>query len=259
MTATHNSKIKSLPVQLYEVIRITEGIPVFLEDHLDRLYQSARITGLGHLPDHNKLTRMISEYIALKNKPNGNIRLIFTYTSPSKPPQFEISYIPHYYPDQNEYSNGVKVGLLHADRPDPQAKIQNPGLRNRANQSISDHGFFEVLLIDSEGNITEGSKSNVFFIKNEMLYSSPAEKVLQGITRLKIMQICDNEGIPVFESAIPATTLDQYEGAFLTGTSPKVLAISSIEKINYRTDLPLLIRLQELYDQVIEDYLHERR
>jgi branched-chain amino acid aminotransferase len=167
----------------------------------------------------------------------------------------ELNFIPHYYPNHDEYTNGVKVGLLKAVRPIPHAKVQNSGIRDRANKAISDNCLFEVLLIDSEGNITEGSRSNVFFIKNETLYSTPVENILQGITRLKVMQICENAGIQVVESAIPVDSLDQYEAAFLTGTSPKILAIASIDNIIYKTDLPLLVKLQELYDKMVDDYL----
>ena len=253
MTAHQN--IHHDVIQLYEVIRITEGIPVFLEEHLDRLYQSALLTGMEHLPDSTSLAAMIKEYITIQKQDTGNIKLSFTFSSPNSAPKCELNFIPHYYPTQEQYTNGVKVGLLKAVRPVPHAKVQNSDIRNRANQSISDNHLFEVLLINSEGNITEGSRSNVFFIKNETLFSSPVASILPGITRIKVMQLCENAGIRVIEMAIPANTLDQYEAAFLTGTSPKILPISTIDNIIYNTDLPLLIKLRELYDKMVDDYL----
>ena len=252
-------KTSSDTIQLYEVIRITEGIPIFLEDHLDRLYHSAQLTGMDHLPGTVLLAEMIKKYVADQKKDTGNIKLSFSFGDPSKEPQSELNFIPHYYPTQEQYTNGVKVGLLNAVRPIPHAKVQNSDIRDRANQSISENNLFEVLLIDSEGNITEGSRSNVFFIKNETFYSSPVENILQGITRLKVMQICESAGIHVIESAIPANSIGQYEAAFLTGTSPQILPVSSVENISYKTDLPLLVKLQRLYDQLIEHYLRERR
>lgn len=246
-------------IQLYEVIRITEGIPVFLEDHLDRLDHSAQLTGVDHLPDFKSLAEMIQNFVSGQKKDDGNIKLSFSFNSLCSAPGCELNYIPHYYPTPEEYTYGVKVGLLHADRPVPHAKVQNSGIRDRANQAISDNSLFEVLLINSEGNITEGSRSNVFFIKNDTLYSSPVEHILQGITRIKVLQLCRDAGITVIESAIPLNTLDKFEAAFLTGTSPKVLPISSIDKIVYKADLPLMIRLQHLYDQLVEKYLQERR
>ncbi len=238
---TQQQNIHPDTVLLYEVIRIIEGIPVFLEDHLERLYHSASLTGMDRLPDSVSLATMIKEYISAQKKKTGNIKLSFSFSDPSAEPRCELIFIPHYYPTPEEYTNGVKVGLLQADRKIPHAKIQNSDLRKRANQAISDNTLFEVLLIDSERNITEGSRSNVFFIKNETLYSAPVEKILQGITLIKIQQICTSCGIPVVERAIPVNKLDQFEAAFLTGTSPKVLPISSIEKIVYKADHPLHI------------------
>ncbi|HEY3390599.1 MAG TPA: aminotransferase class IV [Prolixibacteraceae bacterium] len=246
-------------IQLYEVIRIIEGIPVFLEDHLDRLYHSAHLTGMNQLPDTVSLGKMIQEYILTQKKGNGNIKLSFSFSDPTKEPECELNFIPHYYPTKEEFTSGVKVGLLQADRKIPHAKIQNSPLRKRANQAISDNTLFEVLLIDSEGNITEGSRSNVFFIKNETLYSAPVEKILQGITRIKVQQICTLYKIQLIETAIPVNELDQFEAAFLTGTSPGVLPISAIDQIVYKADHSLFIKLQNTYNQLIENYISERR
>ena len=242
-------------VQLYEVIRITDGIPVFLEDHLDRLYHSARLTGMDLLPGQVSLAGIIKNYVSSQKRKTGNIKLTFTFSNLTSKPQFELNFIPHYYPTQEDYANGVKVGLLYADRPIPHAKIQHADITDRVNKIILDSSLFEVLLVDSEGNITEGSRSNVFFIKNETLFSPPGKKVLQGITRIKVLQICENEGIRVIESAIPANTTNQYEAAFLTGTSPKIISISSVELVVYKRDHLLIIKLQNLYNQLIDDYL----
>ena len=246
-------------IQLYEVIRIIDGIPVFLEDHLSRLYISAQLTGMDRLPKPASLEVMIKNYVSNQKQKTGNIKLSFSFSDHSTEPQCELTFIPHYYPSREEYTHGVKVGLMEAVRPIPQAKVQYTDIRDRANQLISDNGLYEVLLIDSDGNITEGSKSNVFFIKNDILYSASADKILQGITWIKVKQLCEKAGIQVIELAIPANTLGRYDVAFLTGTSPKVLPISSIENFAYKTDLPLLIKLREIYDKMIDDYLLPRR
>ncbi|MEI6143877.1 MAG: aminotransferase class IV [Mariniphaga sp.] len=245
-------KISKPAVHIYEVIRVIKGIPVFLEDHLDRLNRSAHLAGFENLPGTDEISKRIRNYIASENKDLGNIKLGFSFSDPAAEPGFTLSFIPHYYPTPEEYNSGVKVGLIKADRPIPNAKIQHADIRERANQVMEINGQYEVLFVDSDGNITEGSRSNVFFIKDGKLYSAPVEKILQGITRIKVLDICKKEGIEVNETVIPANSLEQFEAAFLTGTSPKVLPICSIEKINYETKLPLLIKLQDEYNQLIE-------
>ena len=245
-------KLPKPVVNIYEVLRVIGGIPVFLEDHLDRLNRSAHLAGFENLPGTDEISKRINNLIASEKKAIGNIRLGFSFSDPVVEPEFTLSFIPHYYPTAEEYIIGVKVGLLKADRPIPNAKIQHSDIRERANHAMELNGLYEVLLVDSDGNITEGSRSNVFFIKDEKLYSAPLEKILQGITRLKVLDICNKEGIEVIETDIPANSLGQFEGAFLTGTSPKVLPICSLENMVYNTKLTLLIKLQDAYNQLIE-------
>ena len=246
-------KLSKPLVHIYEVLRVIGGIPVFLEDHLDRLNRSAHLAGFEKLPGTDEISKRINNLIASEKKDIGNIKLGFSFIDPTTEPEFTLSFIPHHYPTPEEYINGVKVGLIKADRPIPNAKIQHSDIRERANQAMEINGQYEVLLVDSDGNITEGSRSNVFFIKNDKLYSAPVEKILQGITRIKVLDICKNEGIEVIETDIPANSLDEFDAAFLTGTSPKVLPICSIEEISYTTKLPLLTKIQDAYNQLIED------
>ena len=97
------------PVQLYEVIRIIEGIPLFLEDHLERLYQSACLTGNLQLPGPDSITALITNFLASQKRETGNIKLSFTFKQTTFEPQNELNFIPHYYPAQEEYTYGVKV------------------------------------------------------------------------------------------------------------------------------------------------------
>jgi len=252
-------KTNSDNVQLYEVIRIIEGTPIFLEDHLDRLYHSAQLTGVSHLPDSIALEKIIKEFLIDQKRDFGNIKLTLSFSDLLTEPQRELVFIPHYYPTNEEYINGVKVGVLYADRKVPQAKVQQADIRERANRAISENNLFEVLLIDSEGNITEGSRSNVFFIQNGTLYSAPEEKILQGITRMKVLQLCETSGVPVIRTAIVANEIHNYEAAIITGTSPKILPISTIDNVLYKTDIELILKLQKFYNQLIANYISERR
>src|ERR1035437_8371584 len=134
--------MKRHDIQLYEVIRVIEGIPVFLEDHLDRLYLSASLTGIKQLPDSHTLEEMIRNFIISQKKETGNIKLSFSFNESLSEPLLELTFVPHYYPTSEEYANGVKVGLMSAERPIPQAKVQNSGIRDKANLSISNNKLF---------------------------------------------------------------------------------------------------------------------
>lgn len=252
-------KLKEKPVQLYEVIRIIDNIPLFLEDHLERLFRTARLNNIANLPPYHEIVEKILNMIDDENRKMGNLKLTFTVTPSKVHPIMDIEFIPHFYPAEEKYTTGVKTGILEAERPNPQAKIQNMELRNKANLIMSKENVYEVLLIDHEGNITEGSRSNIFFIKGNQLFTAPDDKVLQGITRKKILELCDSHKIKVVKTAVPFSGLDSYTGAFLTGSSPKVLPVYSIHQIQFEPGLPLIRKIIDLYDKEIEFYLKSKQ
>jgi branched-chain amino acid aminotransferase len=247
------------PLQLYEVIRVIDSIPVFFEDHLERLYNSALLLRVENLPNEGDIEAKVLKLISAKNQQIGNLRLSFTISSPSVEPKFELDFISHFYPSGDKYESGVKVGLLQAERPNPQAKIQHLSIRKKANLLMSKENVFEVLLVDHKGNITEGSRSNVFFITKNNLITSPDEKVLQGITRKKIIQLCGDNNIPVIKKDIPLGEIVKLEGAFLTGSSPKVLPICAIGEIRFDPCNTLIKNIIGYYDKGIAEYLELKK
>jgi branched-chain amino acid aminotransferase len=257
--AKEKKSLTENPLILYEVIRVIDGIPVFLEDHLERLYNSARLSGVNNLPVYKVIEKMILKLIVDKNKQIGNIKLSFTISASNVQPKGELDFIPHFYPAEDKYRSGVKVGLLPIERPNPQAKVQNLSIRNKANLLMSKENVFEILLVDHDGIITEGSRSNVFFAKNNQLFTSTDEKVLQGITRKKIIQLCSANNIPIIKKEIHVGEIEQFEAAFLTGSSPKVLPISAIGEIRFNPGFPMIKKIIDLYDYAIEQYLENKK
>lgn len=251
--------MKEKPIQLYEVIRVIDNTPLFLEDHLERFYRTAELNNLSQIPDYQFVHEKIINLITDENPKMGNLKLTFTIKANENLSELDLIFIPHFYPSEEKYVTGVKVGILHAERPNPQAKIQNMELRNKANLIMSKENVFEVLLIDNEKNISEGSRSNIFFVKGDQLFTPPDEKVLRGITRKKILQLCESHQMPVIKKDIPFTEIPDFEGAFLTGSSPKVLPIYSLNRINFNPGLPLIKKIIRLYDQEINEYLEKHK
>jgi branched-chain amino acid aminotransferase len=242
---------------IYEVIRIFDGIPLFVEKHLERFNHSAMLAGLSNRFNINQITGNIIE-LAKKNQiNNGNVKLVFTFNQQTEPTQNElfIYFIPHHYPDDSDYKLGVKLITLIAERPNPNAKIHHADLRNQANELISHEVVYEVLLVNNEGFITEGSRSNVFFVDNKKVVTPPIEKVLPGITRELVIKICETQHIDFEEQMIDLSTLKKFQAAFITGTSPKVLPISTIDNLSYNPQNEIVQRIFQYYDKMIIDYL----
>ena len=132
--------------------------------------------------------------------------------------------------------------------------MMDQALRDATDAAIRAHDLYEVLLVDNGGQITEGSRSNVFFIKKGEVYTSPLHQVLPGVTRGKIIEIIKSKGIPIHEVPILASDIASFDAAFISGTSPKVLPISQVGETKLDVNNPLLRQIMKLYDQEIVNY-----
>lgn len=242
---------------VYEVIRIIDGFALFIEDHFARLKNSLKIKGVEFEMQYEDFQHYIAELVKLNQKNQGNIK--FVYNMDGATSDWYFSFIPHSYPDQKDYKNGVSVELLFGERANPNAKVMQQNLWDKANQMISDLNVYEVLLVDRDGLITEGSRSNVFFVKNNVFYTAPASLVLIGITRQKVNDCLAELGFPLVEFAVSAAGVGSYDAAFLTGTSPKVLPIRTIGKYGFDPDVQVVNRLIEEYDHRIEQYIQKEK
>jgi len=238
---------------VYEVIRIIDGRALFLEDHFERLVSSIHLGGLLFEMEFSEFRQHIIELTKLNRKQNGNVKFILSEVE--KVNQWSFSFIPHSYPSPIDYEKGVATGLFFAERENPNAKMLQKAVSEKANQSIADKQLYEVLLVDRNGKITEGSRSNVFFVKGNLFYTAPASKVLVGVTRKKVMECIDELDFTVIEEAVSASETGTFDAVFLTGTSPKVLPVNRIDTIHFNTKNIYVEQLMAKYNLMIDTYL----
>jgi branched-chain amino acid aminotransferase len=240
---------------VYEVIRIIDGKPLFFEDHISRFFQSLKEYNLENSITKKTLESQIKQLIAVNQVNIGNIKFYFNIVSGAAPVFFAY-YIPHSYPDVNDYLYGVKLTTMIADRNNPQIKAEQNELRSKTQELLKNTELYEVLLIHSQGFITEGSKSNFFMIKKNILYTSLSTDVLEGVTSKQIINLCQKNKIQVIQQRTQATELADFDAAFISGTSPKILPVNSINTITYSVNNELLKFLMKELDFLIENYLH---
>jgi branched-chain amino acid aminotransferase len=240
---------------VYEIIRIIQGIPLFLEDHLERFNSSIELAGNKPVMAVQQIPVLLQRLIRLNVVSEGNIMFLFQYPDPAGKPFFLAWFVPHSYPAESDYLNGVSLSLYHAERENREAKILQKELRARIRQKIEAEKVYEVLLVDSNGYITEGSRSNFFAIKNGRLYTAPANEVLSGITRKYIYKICRKKAIPILEEKVHETSLHEFDTCFISGTSPKVLPVSVIGKTRFNVRNQILLTIMQEYDAEISDYV----
>jgi branched-chain amino acid aminotransferase len=235
------------------VIRIIDGIALFLEDHFGRLVRSMQIQGLTFQMAYPDFKQNMAELVRKNQKMEGNVKFVYSIAEGNI--HWAFSFIPHSYPSQDDYQTGVTTDLLFAERRNPNAKVIQTVIRDKANQMIADRKLFEVLLVDHNGMITEGSRSNVFFVKGDVFYTAPATMVLVGITRQKVLDCLKELGFSIVEEAVCVHELSQFDAAFLTGTSPKILPIRLVGSQVFDVQDKAISRLMDEYNRMIQEYM----
>ena len=236
---------------IYEVIRMFKGNPVFFPDHMERLAASVRIQHKEPLTDGPSLRRDIIDLCRSDKKREANLKIVFNYNNSSA--NYLVYFIEPIYPSEDQYKNGVKGILYHAVRKDPESKVINHKLRSSIYHRLINEGGYEALLVNGNNLITEGSRSNIFFLKNDTLVTAPDNLVLNGITRKYIFEICREEKISVNLDCIKADDISEYEAVFMTGTSPMVLPFYCIGDKFFDVRVALMAKLRELYISKAED------
>lgn len=241
-------------VIIYEVIRMINGIPLFFDEHLMRLHYSANLAGYCIRMNDSEITHSIKQ-LSIENQVfNGNIKLVFQFLN-DKLSSFYCFFIKHSYPTELQYKNGVKVKFFPIERQNPNAKIVNSEYRNKTEEFVRENLIYEALLINKNGWITEGSKSNVFFIKNNFIFTAPKSMILSGITRQYVLKAANLRFVDVVEECVNQKDIGIYDAVFISGTSPKILPVSSIENINYNVEHPILLKIMSDYNDEITNYL----
>ncbi len=118
------------------------------------------------------------------------------------------------------------------------------------NEQAVQRDCYEILLVRN-GFITEASHCNVFFVKDNIVFTHPANAfILDGITRQVVLEICQNLEIAVREEGTPASKIFEMDEAFLTGTSTQIASIKKIDNHQFykgNTIGPVTKRLQEAF------------
>lgn len=238
----------------YEVIRLIDGKVLFLNDHLDRLQHSISGSGIDYPGNH----RIINNLALLVNEnpfSEGNIRISLQRSNEDKT-VLQCYFIPYFYPDSSMYEQGVKLLIYPHVRPNPRVKKWDDQFRNAVSKFILEHKVYEVALKNPQNQITEGSRSNIFFIdRTGRLITPPDRDVLKGITRKYVLEIAAKEGIQIEERKTATDAMDSMASAFISGTSPKVLPVKQIDDFYFDVDLPVLQNLMEKFELLVQKHL----
>ncbi len=238
---------------VYENIRVMHGIPYFSDLHVGRLFSSANSISL----QHDFSGGIISEYIKnladmLNAQETYNIKiLLIGGKKPEDVLLFLIPLRPH-FADRKLYREGVSLTTVQYERLFPNAKTLNMLQSYLTYRQAREHNYYEALLLNKNGHITEGTRTNFFLIKNNTIISAPKEMILEGVTKKIVLHLAGKNGYKREERLVSTAELSAYEGAFLTSTGAKIMPVRAIDLHTFAAIPDNVRRLMKLYDNYLD-------
>ena len=254
---------------LFETMRVYSGKIFRLEHHLDRLFQSARSIFIELPITKNEIQSAIYAAIKLNGLSDSIVRLTVTRgelgsgvnVDYSSPPTIVILVKPVKAISKKTYKEGIGIKLYK------KSAIRTQGISNKIKscnylsniilrENALKENFFEAILLDHNHNVTEGTISNIFIIKNNQLKTPILnEFVLSGIIRQAILDLCLENNIPFKEDRITERELYEADELFLTNSGIEILPVRNINhhKLKNRGTRPMTKHIHMLLLKSFEE------
>ncbi|MDC3161335.1 aminotransferase class IV [Gammaproteobacteria bacterium] len=252
---------------IWEGIRLVNNSWLFLDEHLDRLYEGCKAIDIWLDEDKKFLTNAIIETQKINNITDAaHARLMVTRGNKIKPfQQPSLSkdginlVIIMEHSEEHPNTDGVKLVTVPQVRGLPMS--QDPKLNShsklnciiaciQANKSGGD----EALMLDPLGFVNTTNSCNFFIVKNGEVWTSTGDYCMNGITRLKVIEICKNNKIPIYEKNFSLVDVYSSQEAFITGTLGSLTQVTNVDDRligNVNHGWPVTEKLRKLYKDLI--------
>ena len=235
---------------VYESMKVRGGIVYFVDQHVERLFSSADDIGITHPFTREDIKQYIGDLVAKLELDACNIKILLI--GGREPLLFIIPLAP-LFPDRKLYSQGASTITVQYERPFPHAKALNMLQSYMAYKKAKENDCYDALLLDKAVNILEGTRTNFFAIKDKTLFTPPKERVLEGVALRTVILAAQKNGFTVQEADISEALLEEYDGAFLTSTSSKIMPIKQIDDFIFSSISENLRELMHLYNTFLDD------
>jgi len=259
---------------IWEGLRVHAGQPLFLDAHLDRLFEGAKAIALDIGRTRRELTRAITDTLAANSMTDGvHIRLMVTRgtkLTPYQDPRVTLGpatlvIIPEYKTAKPEtLQRGLKLFTVHVRRGAPD--VQDPKLNSHSKLNCITAciqaytaGADEALMLDPHGFVATCNSTHFFIVRRNEVWTSSGDYCLGGITRANVLRLCRANEIKAFEKNFSLTDVYGADEAFVTGTFAGVVPVREIDgrtigSISAGDDIrgPMVMRLQQLYRELAD-------
>lgn len=228
---------------VYETVRTYGGIPFLLARHLKRLRDSASALSIDINVTDETIAQRIRDTVEAAGNPESSIRIVVTagagsidyrVGSTTKPTIVVIARPLHAHPE-SLYRDGATASFVSVMRAipgglNPRIKSSNLVSSLMALREAQAKGAYEALMMNPNGEVCEGSMSNVFFVKGGAIVTPPLSAgILEGITREIVVAIAKEDGFDLQEKTFPPSELLEADEVFITATSRQIVPIVQVD------------------------------
>lgn len=250
---------------VWEGIRLIQDKWIFLDEHIDRLFEGARAIDLEIGLSAEQITNAILETQHANNMSDqAHARVMFTRGVKVKPfqqPALSTSgptfVIIMEHSDPHAKAQGITMATVPQIRGMPMS--QDPKLNSHSKLNCilaciqaNKMGADEALMLDPHGFVNTTNSCNFFIVKNGEVWTSTGDYCMNGITRKKIIMLCKDNSIPVFEKNFSLVDVYSADEVFITGTLGSLVPVLELDKRTFDAKNNKLTQtLQSLYNDLI--------
>lgn len=254
---------------VWEGLRVANGHPAFLDQHLDRLWEGAAAIALDIGLTRQQLTEQLYRTLAANGVTGDgvHIRLMVTRGPKSTPyqdprmsagPATVVIIAEYKDPLPATVERGLSLFTVHVRRPGPDIldpKLNSHSKLNDITACIQAYtaGADEALMLDPHGFVATCNSTHFFIVRRGQVWTSTGDYCLGGITRSNVLKVCRVHDIPAFERNFSLTDVYGADEAFVTGTFAGLVPVHTIDgrRIGTGQRGPLVHRLQQLYRDLV--------
>ncbi len=253
---------------VWEGLRVHQGHPAFLDQHLDRLFEGAKAIALDIGLTREALTAAVYDTLAANSMVDGvHVRLMVTRgvkTTPYQDPRMTtgpatVVMIPEYKEPRPELlQTGIRLFTVHVRRPSPDvldAKLNTHSKLNDIMACIQAYtaGADEALMLDPHGFVATCNSTHFFIVRGGELWTSSGAFCLGGITRGNVLRVSREAGIATYEKSFSLTDVYGADEAFVTGTFAGLVPVREVDGRSIGDDAtrPVTTRIRKLYQEAV--------
>ena len=254
---------------IWEALRLHEGVLVFLDEHLDRLWQAAAAVAMDLRMSREDLTAELWRTLdANKMRDNVHVRFMLTRgikKTPSQDPRLVVSgpnlviIAEHKLASPESKENGVTLFTSTVRRGSPDYLDPRLNCHSKLHEVLAllqaiEAGADEALMLDIHGFVATCNATNFFMVKGNEVWTSTGQYCMNGITRAKVIEVCKNNEIPCLQKNFSLFDIYGADEAFVTGTFGGLTPVTAVDgrTIGEGVFGPMTRRLEALYQDEIK-------